>query len=109
MTSFVLGLVVGLIVGWNFLPQPQWVKNLVDKVVAKVKENLNHAERDAVVAANVREQRTNLLAETDWVVVSHTEKETDIPLEWKVYRQDLRDITEQEGFPHEVTWPTEPE
>jgi len=36
MTSFVLGLVVGLIVGWNFLPQPQWVKNLVDKVVAKI-------------------------------------------------------------------------
>ena len=41
MTSFVLGLVVGLIVGWNFLPQPQWVKNLVDKVVDKVKEKMN--------------------------------------------------------------------
>lgn len=41
MTSFVLGLVVGLIVGWNFLPQPQWVKNLVDKVVAKISDKLS--------------------------------------------------------------------
>ena len=41
--TFLFGLVVGLIVGWNFLPQPQWVKNLVDKVVAKVKEKLNRS------------------------------------------------------------------
>ena len=43
MTSFLFGLVVGLIVGWNFLPQPQWVKNFVDKVVAKVKEKMNRS------------------------------------------------------------------
>ena len=41
MTSFVLGLVVGLIVGWNFLPQPQWVKTLVDKVVAKISDKFS--------------------------------------------------------------------
>lgn len=83
----------------------EWILNhqAVDMTAEEI------AERDAVVAANVREQRTNLLAETDWIVIFHTEKGTDIPLEWKVYRQDLRDITEQEGFPHEVTWPTEPE
>ncbi len=28
---------VGLIVGWNLLPQPEWVKNLYDKVRAKIK------------------------------------------------------------------------
>ena len=41
--TFLFGLVVGLIVGWNFLPQPQWVKTLVDKVVAKVKEKMNRS------------------------------------------------------------------
>jgi|TARA_R110000851_G_scaffold141324_2_gene279221 hypothetical protein len=39
--TFLFGLIVGLIVGWNFLPQPQWVKKLVDKVVTKVKEKFN--------------------------------------------------------------------
>ena len=28
---------LGLIVGWNVLPQPTWVKNLYEKVVSKVK------------------------------------------------------------------------
>ncbi len=28
MFEFVLGAVIGLVVGWNFLPQPQWVKDL---------------------------------------------------------------------------------
>lgn len=27
----------GLIVGWNLFPQPEWVKNLYDKVRAKIK------------------------------------------------------------------------
>ena len=28
-------LVVGLLVGWNILPQPTWIKNLVAKVLPK--------------------------------------------------------------------------
>lgn len=28
MLTFLAGVAVGLVVGWNFLPQPQWVKNL---------------------------------------------------------------------------------
>lgn len=28
MFEFLLGAVIGLVVGWNFLPQPQWVKDL---------------------------------------------------------------------------------
>jgi len=63
---------------------------------------------DAVAAKAVRDQRGKLLAECDWVVVFHTEKGTNIPMEWEAYRQALRDVTAQEGFPHEVTWPTKP-
>ena len=29
--------------------------------------------------------------------------------EWKEYRQALRDISEQEGFPHDVEWPVDPD
>ena len=58
---------------------------------------------------NVRSRRDALLAECDWVVIVHTEKGTNIPMGWEVYRQALRDITAQEGFPYSVTWPTPPE
>lgn len=61
-------------------------------------------------SANVRAHRDRLLAETDWVVVMHTEKGTNIPLEWETYRQALRDITSHVNFPYlaEEDWPTKP-
>jgi hypothetical protein len=68
-------------------------------------------EVDAKHAAGIRQQRNSLLAETDWVVVFHTEKGIDIPLEWATYRQALRDITAHPNFPHltDADWPTEPQ
>lgn len=36
MTTFVVGVVVGLIVGWNFLKQPEWVATQVAKLRAKL-------------------------------------------------------------------------
>ena len=36
--QFILGAIVGLIVGWNLLPQPEWAKELYDKAVAKIKK-----------------------------------------------------------------------
>ena len=68
------------------------------------------AQLDSVAAKSVRTQRDKLLAETDWVVVMHTEKGTNIPLDWEVYRQALRDITSHVNFPHlaEEDWPTKP-
>ena len=52
---------------------------------------------------NIRDQ---LLSSCDWVVLS------DSPLsgnqDWLDYRQTLRDITTQGGFPETVVWPTEP-
>lgn len=66
-------------------------------------------EQERVKAeAAVRSHREALLSASDWIVVFHTEKGTNTPLEWEVYRQALRDITAQEGFPHEVIWPVKP-
>lgn len=59
-------------------------------------------------AGNVRAYRGQLLAETDWVVAKSYEAGEPVPEAWVSYRQALRDITEQAGFPHEVTWPTKP-
>ena len=53
---------------------------------------------------NVRRRRTQLLGETDYLALSdHT-----LSTEMTTYRQALRDIPSQEGFPFNVTWPTKP-
>ena len=55
---------------------------------------------------NIRSRRDGLLQETDWIVIKSSEHGQNIPAEWELYRQALRDITSQEGFPYSVTWPT---
>jgi len=65
-------------------------------------------EYDDAAAASVRKERDNLLAASDWVVIMHTEKGTNIPADWEIYRQALRDVTGQAGFPNNVTYPTKP-
>jgi len=60
---------------------------------------------DAKQAALIRSERTQKLAESDWTQVADApvNKET-----WAVYRQSLRDVTTQTGFPWEVIWPAKP-
>jgi len=56
-------------------------------------------------AEEVRTQRDALLKESDWTQVA------DAPVSqtaWADYRQALRDVPQQEGFPQEVVWPNKP-
>lgn len=53
-----------------------------------------------------RMKRNVLLAETDWMVLSDVPAASQAVLD---YRQALRDITNQEGFPENVVWPVKPE
>ena len=57
-------------------------------------------------AAKVRADRNTKLAATDWT------QGKDIPdnvsSKWATYRQALRDITAQEGFPWDIEWPEQP-
>ena len=66
------------------------------------------SDTDAL-SSKLRRQRDNLLSGSDWIVTMHTEIGADIPVQWKTYRQALRDITAQETFPQSIVWPTEPE
>jgi len=62
----------------------------------------------------IRTKRDSLLAESDWVTVKAVDQNAQdslgiqIPQVWLDYRQALRDITGQDGFPHTITWPTKP-
>jgi len=62
------------------------------------------AQLDSDAAASMRDERDRKLAATDWMGLS----DVTMSAEWATYRQSLRDISAQEGFPHSVTWPTEP-
>jgi hypothetical protein len=64
------------------------------------------AAKDAEQAKSVRQQRGEKLKDSDWTQVA------DAPVDkaaWATYRQALRDVTGQEGFPWTITWPTQPE
>ena len=64
------------------------------------------AQKDATQAESVRSQRTQLLKDSDWTQVA------DAPVDktaWAAYRQALRDIPSQAGFPWGIQWPTQPE
>tara|TARA_R110000851_G_C12922992_1_gene550511 strand:+ start:277 stop:789 length:513 start_codon:yes stop_codon:yes gene_type:complete len=55
--------------------------------------------------AAIRNQRDHLLSDTDWMALNDSPA---ITTDWAAYRQALRDITGQAGFPNTVTWPTKP-
>lgn len=60
----------------------------------------------APTADQVRSKRNALLTASDWTQVA------DAPVDqeaWATYRQELRDIPQQEGFPVDINWPAEPE
>lgn len=56
-------------------------------------------------ADSVRSERNRLLAASDWTQVLDTVVNQ---ASWAAYRQALRDVPSQSGFPWNVTWPTEP-
>jgi hypothetical protein len=64
------------------------------------------AEQNTLQAASVRTTRNTKLAETDWTQVADAQVDKAV---WATYRQALRDIPAQEGFPWDVTWPEMPE
>lgn len=61
-------------------------------------------EIDAAQADYVRTLRSAKLSETDWWATS----DRTMTPEQAAYRQALRDITDQVGFPHDVVWPDMP-
>jgi hypothetical protein len=86
-------------------PYPGSFPKLVGGTV--VWENvLTPTEIDEYDNNQIREKRNKLLQETDWTQLP------DVPLNtqqlYLAYRQALREITDQPGFPNNVIWPQKP-
>jgi hypothetical protein len=72
---------------------------------AAEQETAYKASKDAEQAKSVRTSRNDKLKECDWTQI--TDATVDKPA-WATYRQALRDITAQAGFPWTITWPDAP-
>ena len=55
-----------------------------------------------------RAERNRRLTECDWSTKSDVPMDEATRAAWLVYRQALRDVTAQEGFPDAITWPDVP-
>lgn len=63
-------------------------------------------QRTDAKKSSVRAERTVLLGQSDWTQLEDSQVDKTA---WAAYRQALRDIPSQAGFPWEVVWPTKPE
>jgi len=81
-----------------------WAQELVQKEIPEA-QYLNNVARQAQA---VKADRDRMIAATDWIVIKSVEAGTAVPAAWQTYRQALRDIPAQTGFPFTITWPTRP-
>ena len=80
------------------------VRDIPAKTAAE-NEAAYKATKDAEQAKSVRASRTEKLKDSDWTQIADS---TADKTAWATYRQQLRDISAQSGFPWTVTWPTAP-
>lgn len=79
--------------GWEVIKATEEAEALV----------IANAAEAARAANSVREDRDERLSKTDFYALSDVVMTTEMT----AYRQALRAVPEQEGFPHTITWPTE--
>jgi hypothetical protein len=60
-------------------------------------------------ANQVRADRDAQLLASDWVVTRSMERGEPVPVTWTSYRESLRDVPQQGGFPDQVEWPAAPD
>jgi len=75
------------------------------ETTAAEQEAAYKAIKDAEQAKSVRTSRTEKLKDCDWTQISDS---TADKTAWATYRQALRDVTAQSGFPWTITWPDAP-
>ena len=90
--------------GWVLLPEGAGIGWTYDGTNASPPElAVSDTEKEAL---QVRKERNFKLVMSDWTQLPDVPEETRNI--WAVYRQDLRDIPTQSGFPRDITWPNLP-
>ena len=91
----------------KYILGPVFTDTTVDGVTttAAEAEAAYKATKDAEQSASVRTSRNDKLAQCDWTQIADSTADKTV---WATYRQMLRDVTAQDGFPWNVTWPEAP-
>ena len=88
---------------WKWSIGPIFTDN--EEGTAAEQEAAYKARIDAEAAKAVRATRDGKLAECDWTQLSDSQVDKAV---WATYRQSLRDVPAQAGFPYDITWPSKP-
>lgn len=92
----------------NFLP------NLIESDIAQIGDiydnvlhtfKKNNEKNIDQLNAEARNYRDALLSTSDWTILPDSPLSPESQLKWKIYRQNLRDITKQSEFPTTIDWP----
>ena len=59
--------------------------------------------------ADIVQKRNTLLYGSDWTQIPNNPLNSEKQAQWATYRQELRDIPSQSGYPFNVIWPTPPQ
>jgi len=89
----------------SYLIKPDWAE-ITEKEMLEI---CNPPLTPGQSAKEARTQRDQLLSATDWLIIRATETGEPVPAEWVAYRQALRDVPQQSGFPENIDWPVHPE
>jgi hypothetical protein len=82
-----------------------WAQELVQLQISE-EEYQNNV---SVQAQAVKADRTRMLTDCDWTQMPDVNLSDTSKAAWAVFRQALRDIPNQPGFPFNVTWPSPPQ
>ena len=114
---------VNLLTADGYLPVVVIEEPTAEKPLVKYREINGQIEQYAEIAPipavpelteeqqkmQVRAQRNSLLDLCDWTQLPDAPLTAEQKQEWAEYRQALRDVPEQTGFPENVAWPLVPE
>lgn len=110
-----------LLTAEGYLPVIVIEEPTAEKPIVKYRQLNGRIEQYAVAAPipavpteeqqemQVRAQRNSLLSLSDWTQLADAPLTAEQKQEWAEYRQALRDVPEQAGFPEAVVWPSTPE
>lgn len=94
---------------WQVVPLfTEYTDDDGNTVTVQAQIDAKNASETAEKAFGARKDRDALLEETDGIAIGALETGVALSDEMLAYRQALRDVPQQEGFPSSITWPTKP-
>ena len=85
-----------------------FIGRTIDGQVVASLEDATPGPTDEELAAEAREERDALLSATDYLFYTDAPYSEDTVALYRTYRQELRDVPQQEGFPQTIVWPERP-